>query len=772
MTSLTSESGTIGNYFYRDPESGETVETTAKQLTTNAAAPSFKVTTNVPATVEAFIGDTCIATAENGVLALNTLTVDGDYAVELRVTNRSTGDVSVSVVYVTIDTLEPAIFITSPEVRTKTATEYVYDDGGNAIGVRETPASESPAVDFRVPVKVEGMTEAGSRVKANGTALTVDENGKFSGNVNLPSTVTKSTIKIVATDKAGNVNTAKMTVTNKSFNSPIGLSVLRTGTMQVGETGQAELYLRYPDKKIEDGRNEDGSTRYRQNYRSEKVTAEQMSRITFKIEKGDAVSITEDGQITALRSGASLVSATYKVSDSEDSAVLSSTVALLVADATEPGGNTDPTHDPDPNPNPGEGGGTSGGGTSGGGAGGGGAIGGGGISVPIVPDAGEKTDVVINGASGKSAVTEGNTVTVAVTEADQVNTAGTLEVKLIGSETKEYTLDVAAGVAKGLAGENGAGVKFASGAAEVNLSGNALTGQKLTVSTVKTPATDAASAAALKAMNVTKAFDGVQIKLTGTQIDLADRASVRIQVPAGVKASDVTGVLYVDENGNYTNLPAKLTVAGSTAYISAALPGSGVIIPVKGECIFTDVKPDFWGYDAITKAAGSLLVRGKGNGIFEPKGNATRAEFSAIILRAGGASLAKKGAASYKDVSKNDWYYDTVSVASALGILNGYNGYAYPNRKVSRVEGMALACRMLKLKGVIADMSAAEAEKILSAYADASQVPAWARIEVAMCIQSGVIVGSNGKILPNADLSRAEAAVIAIRISEAITKAM
>lgn len=766
ITSLTSDSGTVNTYSYKDPETGMMIGTTAKHLVTNRPSPTLKITTDVPAVVEAYNGDTYIATATDSVIALDALTVDGDYAIELRLTNPDTGDLSVSIVYVTIDTIEPAIFVTTPATRTKTADEYVYDGSGNVIGVNEVHVTGSMSVDFRIPVKVEGITEAGSQVTANGTSLSVDENGKFSGSVTLPSTASNGEIKISATDKAGNVNTAKMTVTNKSFGAPLGLSIIRTGTMKVGESDKAEIYLKYADKKVEDGKNEDGSTKYRQNYRSESLSEENMDRMTFKVEKGDAISISDDGVITAIRSGAALISAQYKVTDTDDSAVLSSTMAVLVEDTDEPGTYPNPGTDPNPGTNPS----TGGGGSSGGG---GSAGGGGGSAGEQTGNSGNnKVDIVINNASGKNVISDGNSVTVSVTEKDNINTSGMLDIKVIGGDNKEYVLNVANAVASGLAGENGVGVSFSSDETGIYIPGNALTGEELTVSYTRTSSSGGAVQEALEKYGVEKAFDGTKVKISGAKIDPEDRASIRIEIPPKVKASDVTAVLYIDENGNYINVPAKISVAGSTAYIVASLPGNGELIPVKSSAKFADVSTDFWGFDPIAKAAERLLVMGVGDGIFNPAGNATRAEFGTIIIRSGGVLVTEYDKTSYKDVFETDWYYDSICIANALGILKGDDGHAYPNNKVSRVEGMAMACRMMKLKGLIPEMTAEEAEEILSAYADADEVPEWARIEVAMCIKSGIIVGSDGKILPNANLDRTQAAAIAVRISEAITKDM
>ena len=63
-------------------------------------------------------------------------------------------------------------------------------------------------------------------------------------------------------------------------------------------------------------------------------------------------------------------------------------------------------------------------------------------------------------------------------------------------------------------------------------------------------------------------------------------------------------------------------------------------------------------------------------------------------------------------------------------------------------------------------------EQVLSAFKDQDKVPAWARKEIAMCIRSGLIVGSDGCILPGDPLSRVEAAIIATRLCDSIEKTM
>ena len=52
----------------------------------------------------------------------------------------------------------------------------------------------------------------------------------------------------------------------------------------------------------------------------------------------------------------------------------------------------------------------------------------------------------------------------------------------------------------------------------------------------------------------------------------------------------------------------------------------------------------------------------------------------------------------------------------------------------------------------------------LSKFSDAATVGAWAREYVTYNVANGLIVGNNGYLKPNADISRAETATVILRL--------
>ena len=172
------------------------------------------------------------------------------------------------------------------------------------------------------------------------------------------------------------------------------------------------------------------------------------------------------------------------------------------------------------------------------------------------------------------------------------------------------------------------------------------------------------------------------------------------------------------------------------------------------------------------EAAERLLILGYPDGTFLPGANVTRAEMATIMLRGGGLLTLPTVEISYPDVSPADWFYTVISQASGVGVIRGIDGLAKPNDSITRVEGMVIASRLLRLKGLAEDISDREAEEILSAYSDRDSLPDWAKKDIAICVKHGIINGIQGAIRPSATLTRVEAAIIATRFSKAITDTM
>ncbi|WP_135549396.1 S-layer homology domain-containing protein [Paenibacillus cymbidii] len=88
---------------------------------------------------------------------------------------------------------------------------------------------------------------------------------------------------------------------------------------------------------------------------------------------------------------------------------------------------------------------------------------------------------------------------------------------------------------------------------------------------------------------------------------------------------------------------------------------------------FTDVQAH-WSRSFVELAAAKGLVEGTGDGRFEPDKAVTRAEFTAMLVRALGLGLSAGSAEPYDDVKLDTWYGDTVAKANELGILDYVKG--------------------------------------------------------------------------------------------------
>jgi hypothetical protein len=700
FTNISADSGTMSLKTI-EGDSGEAITTSAKQLITNQAAPELTLSMNYPAQVEAYNGDALVGTMSDGKLKLTGLVTDGEYAVELRAKNSATGDLSVTVIYINIDRIEPTIFVTAP-------------------------AGES--VSFS-SIQITGMTEPGSAITANGQALNVAADGSFAGNISLNNALASDKIRLEATDKAGNTNAAVISVTNSSFAAPVGLNVVRTGTMKPNTSQQVQVYLKYADGKDSSGA---------QKFRSVAVPYSDNSKLSYDVVQGEAISV-DSNKFTAIREGASLVRVSYKVNDT---LTLSTMVAVLVDEKAVDPGIIDDTYKES-------------------------------RGRAIISDSGA-ADIVVNGKSQTVALDDAGRSIVKITDKDDIDTSETLKVTNLARDASAYILEVDSSVAKELSGENGMGVSFAGGSAQLDLPGENLTGDDLSI-TIANPnyAQQRDSKALAEQLDASVVVPGVSVKLSGVEIEPGDRVLTRLEIPAGVKVSDITALVYIDENGKYTSLPWKLYIAGSTAYVKCYLPGSGTIVPMSCGVRFSDVKADYWGAEAIAQAAGMMLIRGYENGTFKPNAKVTRAEYATVMLRAAGLMTQPGADINYNDVRESDWYYDVVSIATDLGIMTGYaDGSARSNSSITRAESMVIVSRLLKLERLGEEMSEEDVEAILAGFLDNDKIPAWARKDIALCVKSGIIVGSDGEIKAQESLTRVQAAIIASRLSSAIAATM
>ncbi len=109
---------------------------------------------------------------------------------------------------------------------------------------------------------------------------------------------------------------------------------------------------------------------------------------------------------------------------------------------------------------------------------------------------------------------------------------------------------------------------------------------------------------------------------------------------------------------------------------------------------FIDVPENAWYSKAVHTLASLGMLGGRGNGIFDPEGTITRAEFTSIAMNF--SDKKANGAVEFTDVQKTDWFYRAVTGAVGYGWISGYgDGTFRPEQTITRGEAAAIVNQML-----------------------------------------------------------------------------
>nr|WP_325302960.1 S-layer homology domain-containing protein [uncultured Dysosmobacter sp.] len=137
-----------------------------------------------------------------------------------------------------------------------------------------------------------------------------------------------------------------------------------------------------------------------------------------------------------------------------------------------------------------------------------------------------------------------------------------------------------------------------------------------------------------------------------------------------------------------------------------------------------------WAETAIDRWSDYGIIQGS-NGLFNPNGALTRAHMAAILTRL--LDLPAADSAGFADVQEGDWFADSINRCAAAGIMQGTDGRANPNARITRQQAIVMLARALGIQPV---------EKAdLSAYKDGGAVSAYARGYVAAMLQAGIVNG-------------------------------
>lgn len=187
---------------------------------------------------------------------------------------------------------------------------------------------------------------------------------------------------------------------------------------------------------------------------------------------------------------------------------------------------------------------------------------------------------------------------------------------------------------------------------------------------------------------------------------------------------------------------------------AAAALDYGFVCLAERSVYFNDIA-GHWARGAIEELAGTGAALHVLNGAFRPDEEITRGEFTALLLTAMAPLGLLDGRTAgpvpdYADLT-GCWGEAEIRRAVSLGLVTGSgDGFFQPDAPITREQAMVIlanACQLPEAEGPV--------------FADQAAVSDWAADGVARATAAGLFAGDeNGRLNPQASLTRAEAAVV------------
>ena len=155
---------------------------------------------------------------------------------------------------------------------------------------------------------------------------------------------------------------------------------------------------------------------------------------------------------------------------------------------------------------------------------------------------------------------------------------------------------------------------------------------------------------------------------------------------------------------------------------------------IKDDRVFVDIDDSKY-HKEILELASNGIINGVGKQKFAPYNKLNRAEFVEIIVKGLNLSTDEPDT-TFKDVGKDKWYFNSVSIASGLGLVKGKgNGIFSPTETISRQEVFAVLDRTIDLLGLDLEGTGVSEERVN----DIHNASDWALVSILNMSNIGVL---------------------------------
>ena len=235
-----------------------------------------------------------------------------------------------------------------------------------------------------------------------------------------------------------------------------------------------------------------------------------------------------------------------------------------------------------------------------------------------------------------------------------------------------------------------------------------------------------------------------KVSLDKSTAKKGDTVTITVTPDTGYELGELT---VTDSKGNTIAVSKK----GDNQYTFTMPDGKVTVTPTftkiadenPSEITYTDVADKDWFADAVAYVTNKSLMGGTGDNKFSPSASTTRGMLMTVLARYAGADT----------TNSTPWYQAGMDWAKANGVSDGTN----PTVNITREQLVTMLYRYAGSPSVNGS---------LSDFSDASTVSSYAVNAMQWAVENGIVNGSNGKLNPKNNATRAEVAAILMRYCE------
>ncbi|WP_027400537.1 S-layer homology domain-containing protein [Anaerovorax odorimutans] len=239
-----------------------------------------------------------------------------------------------------------------------------------------------------------------------------------------------------------------------------------------------------------------------------------------------------------------------------------------------------------------------------------------------------------------------------------------------------------------------------------------------------------------------------------TKISSFDGGLASISIPYTLKSGDdknAVVVYYIDDNGNLQTVRGKYN--DKTKNVDFVVGHFSQYAVGYNKIMFSDVSNSAWYSDAVTFLSARGIANGTSQTTFSPNVAITRGEFLVMLMRAYGIEPKENSVSNFADAG-NTYYTAYLAAAKELNITQGVGSDLYkPNAKISRQDMFTMLYRALEVLGEVPDKNSMASS---AQFTDSQEIADYAKSSVEALADAGIISGSNGKLDPIGESTRAQ----------------